>query len=99
MLIYYLQMLDTPEEKVRFRLHYFHQNQDPGSSGHSLVYDGPFTRIDFRPETPENGPVAISISPENPLTVRGNEISPPVFAAASSHTSFSPWEKEIPIPS
>lgn len=87
-----------PEEKVRFGLHYFHQNQDPGSSGHSLVYDGPFTRIDFRPETPENGPVAISISPENPLTVRGNEISPPVFAAASSHTSFSPWEKEIPIP-
>ena len=87
-----------PEEKVRFGLHYFHQNQGPGSSGHSLVYDGPFTRIDFQPETPENGPVAISISPENPLTVRGNETSPPVFAAASSHMSFSPWEKEIPIP-
>lgn len=83
-----------PEEKVRFGLHYFHQNQDPSSSGHSLVYDGPFTRIDFRPETPENGPVAFSISPENPLTVRGNEYHPRFLLPLPAIRASPPGKKK-----
>ena len=87
-----------PEEKVHFELHYFHQCQNPVSNGPTLINDGPSTRIDFRPETPENGPVAISISPENPLTLKGNETLPPVSVAASSHMHTSPWKKEDPVP-
>ena len=87
-----------PEEKVHFELHYFHQCQNRGSNGPTLINDGPSTRIDFRPETPENGPVAISISPENPLTLKGNETLPPVSVAASSHMHSSPWKKEDPVP-
>ena len=87
-----------PEEKVHFELHYFHQCQNPVSNGLSLINDGPSTRIVFRPETPENGPVAISISPENPLTLKGNETSPPGSVVASSHMHSSPWKKEDPVP-